>query len=349
MEKRRNHLQRLQRTSTQSLSATDSQRTLSILDFGYVYKSERLERFERQHNAVVEIETVANSAQAIRRLRTTPTPDLAALGNYAVPQAVTENLLKPIAVEEIVGYESIFDRLKRSYFERGTNIYAVPRSFGQTPLCYHADRVSSPVTSWRALWRGDVDVSMFRDDAQLALTYAVMDSELPVSTVSDDANTDTLRDTFVEMLRDITHLWQTADGSQLLFRRLAPVDAGPMWRFTAQKLRQMGEPIRIVRPESGVKAWFIQFVRPAQGGADSLAKTFIEAWFDSLGWDSLMQPRGIAIPSSVVFDRYGADMEAYGLDEFDQFIEQPPLQPETVERCRKAWTHAKQATDLNNE
>ena len=349
MNERRSHLQRLQDTSIQSLSATDSQRTLSILDFGYVHDGARLERFERRHNAVVEVETVANSAQAIQRLQTDPVPDLAALGNYAVPHAIAEDLVKPIPVDQITGYDSIFDRLKREYFKQGTDVYAVPRSFGQTPLCYRTDRVDSPVTTWRALWRGEVGVSMFRDDAQLALAYATMDPGLPVTDVSDEIDTETMRRTFVKMLQQIDHLWRTADGSQLLFRRLAPVDAGPMWRFAAQKLRQMGEPIRIVRPETGLKAWFIQFVRPAKGGADSLARTFIETWFDSLGWDSLMQPRGIAIPSREVFNRYNADMEAYGLDEFDQFIEQPPLQPETVERCRQAWVHAKRSTGLHDE
>lgn len=349
MKQRRSHLQRLRGTSTQSLSATDSQRTLSILDFGYVYDNARLERFERRHNAIVEVETIANSAQAINRLNTDPTPDLAALGNYAVPQAIGEGLLKPVDVNQITGYQSVFDRLKRDYFNRGTDVYAVPRSFGQTPLCYHTDRVDSPVTTWRALWRGDADVSMFRDDAQLALAYATMDSDLPVQAVSDDVDAETLRQTFVEMLEGITYLWRTADESQLLFRRLTPVDVGPMWRFAARKLQRMGEPIQIVRPETGLKAWFIQFVRPADGDADSLARTFIEAWFDSLGWDSLMQPRGIAIPSQEVFDRYGADIEAYGLNEFEQFMEQPPLQQETVERCRQAWTHAKQATGLDDQ
>lgn len=349
MEGRRTHYQRLQRTSVQSLSAPDSQRTLSVLDFDYVYDSERLERFERRHNAVVEVETVANSARAIERLRADPTPDLVALGNYAVPQAIAEDLLKPIAVNQIAGYDSVFDQLKRGYFEQGTSVYAVPRSFGQTLLCYRTDRVDSPVTTWRALWRGDVGVPMFRDDAQLALLHATMDPSLPVTDVSDGVDTDTLRRTFEDMLHQITHLWQTADGSQALFRRLAPVDAGPLWRFAAERLRRMGEPVQIVRPDAGVKGWFIQFVQPAGGGADSLARTFIEAWYDSLGWDSLMQPRGIAIPSRDVFERYEVDVEAYGLDAFEQFIEQPPLPRETAERCRQAWAHAKQTTGLDDE
>ncbi|MFB6224418.1 MAG: PotD/PotF family extracellular solute-binding protein [Haloarcula sp.] len=349
MKDRRNHLQRLQSTSVQSLSATDSQRTLSILDFSYVHDGARLERFERKHNAVVEVETVTSSAEAIRRLNSDPVPDLAALGNYAVPKAISEDLLKPISIGQITGYESIFDQLKRGYFERRADVYAVPRSFGQTPLCYRTDRVSSPVTTWRALWRGDIADPMFRDDAQLALAYATMDPKLPVTDISDGVETETLRQTFIEMLQEISQLWRTADDSQLLFRRLSPVDAGPMWRFAAEKLRRMGEPIQIVRPEAGLKAWFIQFVRPAKSGADSLAREFIEAWFDSLGWDSLMQPRGIAIPSRKVFERYGANIEAYGLNEFEQFIEQPPLQQGTVRRCQQAWAHAKQVTGLDDE
>lgn len=348
-KKTRSHFQRLESTSNQSLSTTGSQRKLLILDFGYVYDGARLERFERQHNAVVEIETVTSSSQIINRLKTDPVPDLAVLGNYAVPQAITEDLLEPIAVDQISGYDSIFDQLKRGYFERGTDVYAVPRSFGQTPLCYRTDRVDSPVTAWSALWRGEIGVSMFRDDPQLALAYATMDPNLPVTEVSDDIDAGTLRRIFVEILQQIDHLWVTADGSQLLFRRLDPVGAGPMWRFAARKLRRMGEPIQIVRPETGLKAWFIQFVRPAGSGDDSLANAFIEEWFDSLGWDSLMQPLGIAIPSYEVFDRHDIDIEAYGVNEFEQFIEQPPLQQETVDRCEQAWEYAKQTTELRDE
>lgn len=349
MDRHQTHYERLQETSVQSLSKAGPQRTLSVVDFGYVYDSERLEQFERKHNAVVEVETVASSASAIDRLNSDPPPDVVALGNYAVPQAIAQELIKPMDVTQIEGYDAVFDQLKREYFEQGTSVYAVPRSFGQTVLCYRTDCIDSSVKSWDALWSGSFDTTMLRDDAQVALLYATTDSNLPVTNVSDDIAEHRLQNVFEDMLQPVDHLWQTVNDSQALFRRLAPVEIGPMWQFAARTLREKGEPIKIARPTAGMKRWFIQFVRPAQSDADSLAQTFIEAWYDSLGWDTLMQPHGIAIPSQQVFEKYEINPESYGLDGSRDLLEQPPLSLETVERCRKAWDQAKRTTGLHSE
>lgn len=342
----RTHRTRLHRTSVGSPSTAESERSLHVLDFDYVYNTAPLERFERRHNAVVEVETVANSAQAIDRLRSDPVPDLAALGNYAVPQALDRDVLAPIDTDRVEGYDSVFDELKRDYFARSGDVYAIPRSFGQTPLCYRTDRISSEPDGWNALWNGDIDRVMMRDDAQLTALYAVgaADGDLPESLAQ--LGDDELRDLFVDTLACTDRLWRTADDSRAFFRRLEPVSAGPMWRFAALQLQERGEPIDVVYPPAGTKAWFIQFVRPAGGSDTELARSFVEAWYDWLGWETLMQPLGIAVPSQDVFDRYDADITAHGLDKFDRFVEQPPLSPAAVERCRDAWRDAKATVGL---
>lgn len=345
----RNHRDRLRRTSVGSFSTAESERTLHVLDFDYVYDEAPLDRFERRHGAVVEVETVANSAEAIDRLRSDPTPDIAALGNYAVPQALDRGMLAPLDADQVDGYGSVFDELKRDYFSRDGEVYAMPRSFGQTPLCYRTDRVASEPESWSALWNGDIDRVMLRDDAQLTALYASAAANDGAPEPLDHLGDDRLRDTFVDALAHVDRVWRTADDSRAFFRRLAPVSAGPMWRFAAVQLRRRGEPIDIAYPSEGTKAWFIQFVRPAGGHDTPLARSFIEAWYDWLGWETLMQPLGIAIPSRTVFERYDADIAAYGLDEFDRFVKQLPLSPATVDRYRRAWREAKSAVGLHDE
>lgn len=345
----RTHRARLRRTSAGSLSTTESERSLHVLDFDYVYDTAPLERFERRHNAVVEVETVANSARAIDRLHSDPVPDLAALGNYAVPQALDGEVLAPIDTDRIEGYGPVFDELKRDYFTRNGDVYAIPRSFGQTPLCYRTDRISAKPDGWNALWSDEIDRVMMRDDAQLMALYAVAAGSDGLTESLEQLGDDELRDRFVDTLARTDRLWQTADDSRAFFRRLEPVSAGPMWRFAALQLQRRGEPIDVVYPPAGTKAWFIQFVRPAGGSNTALARSFVEAWYDWLGWETLMQPLGIAVPNRDVFDRYDADIAAHGLDEFDRFVEQPPLPPAARDRCRHAWRDAKSTVGLHDE
>lgn len=341
--------ERLKRVSTRSLSRSH-EHTLRILDWGYVHESAVLERFERRHDVVVEVETAANSASVIERMAREPVPDLVALGNYAVPQAIDQGLLQPLDVDRIDAYDTVFDGLKRDYFDRNGKTYAVPRSFGQTPLCYHADRVETPPDSWKALIDGRVSPACARDDAQMTALYlSVLDGFAVSDTPLSEVDSDRLHDDFVDYLQPVEGLWQTAGDAQALFRRLDPVAGGPVWRFAARQLQRSGVPVEIVQPTEGTKAWFIQFARPAGSTADTLSRSFIDAWHDWLGWETLMQPLGIAIPSEAVFERYDADVSAYGLDDLNDFVEQPPLTAETVSRCREVWTEAKRTAGLAND
>lgn len=341
----------LDRVSTRSLSGSSGPRTLRVVDWGYVYDGDPLRRFERRHDAVVQVETVPNSAAALDRLRREPTPDLVALGNYAVPRATEAGLLQPLGVEDLDAYDAVFDTLKRPYFEDDGRVYAVPRSFGQTPLCYRRDRVDTPPTGWAALVDGQVSSTCARDDAALAGLYAslVADGDATVETLSD-VDDETLRERFASRLSRVDRLWRATGDARAAFRRLEPATAGPVWRFVARRMQRAGAPVSVVRPEEGTKAWFVQFARPAgsEASADGLAEAFVEAWFDWLGWETLMQPLDIPVPSAAMFERYGVERETYGFDDFDQFVEQPPLPQPVVDRYERVWTDAKRAAGLDD-
>ncbi len=334
----------LERVSVRTIHRRTDVRTLRVLDWDYVYDTAALDRFERRHDAVVEVQTVPNSATAMERLRTDETLDLVALGNYAVPEAIAADLLQPLAVDRLESYAAVFDELKRPYFEVDGQVYATPRSFGQTPLCYRTDRLTRPM-SWTVVQSGSSTPTCFRDDAQLAGLYAAVLSGRELTTEACEAvATDQLVDEFTTLLEPAAGLWATAAESQALFDRLDPVGAGPLWRFAARRLQRAGAPVEVVRPEAGTKAWFIQFARPAASSADELAAAFIDAWYDWLGWESLMRRLDIPIPTAAVFDQYDVDRATYGFDDFAQFIEQPALSAAAVDRYTDAWTRAKAAT-----
>ncbi len=338
----------LERVSVRTIHRRTDVRTLRVLDWDYVYDTAALDRFERRHDAVVEVQTVPNSAAAVERLRTDDGLDLVALGNYAVPEAVEAGLLKPLALDRLESYGAVFDELKRPYFEADGEVYATPRSFGQTPLCYRTDRLSRPA-GWRALREPGATPTCLRDDAQLAGLYAALLADRdPTAEAFEAVGTDRLVDEFGTLLEPAEALWSSAAESRSLFDRLEPVAAGPLWRFAARRLQRAGVPVEVVRPTEGTKAWFIQFVRPAASTADDLAAAFVDAWYDWLGWESLMRRLDIPIPTAEVFDRYDVDRATYGLDDFEQFLEQPALSTTAVERYTDAWTRAKAAAGLGS-
>lgn len=338
----------LERVSVRTIHRRTDVRTLRVLDWDYVYETAALDRFERRHDAVVEVRTVPNSATAIEQLRSDDTLDLVALGNYAVPEAIEAGLLQPLALDRLESYAAVFDQLKRPYFEENGQVYATPRSFGQTPLCYRTDELTQPV-SWNVLQESQSTPTCFRDDAQLAGLYsALLNGRAPTVQACEAVGTDQLVDEFTRLLEPVDGLWATAAASQALFDRLEPVGIGPLWRFAARRLQRAGAPVEVVRPNEGTKAWFIQFARPATSTADDLAAAFIDAWYDWLGWESLMRRLDIPIPTADVFDQYDVERATYGFDDFEQFIEQPALSTTAVDRYTDAWRQAKAATGLSS-
>jgi spermidine/putrescine transport system substrate-binding protein len=318
--------------------------TLKILDFGYVHGEEQITAFEERHGATVEIQNAGSSARELSLLRSGRSDhDLLALGNYAVTPAIDDDLIRPIDLERVPSYAAVFDFLKKDYFERDGEVYGVPRSFGQTPLVYNADEVDTAPRSWQALWDERYDgVIGGRDDARLQFLYAraAYGIEPLNPTNADRVDFDRMRDTLAEHVGLAGGLWGSGGDSVSLLRN-GQVTLQPAWNYVVRSLQSEGFPVERVYPDEGTKAWFIQFC--VRNGAENpdLAHTFIEEWFTEMGYESLMQPSGIAVPSREVFESNDVPLSEYGLDEPDRFIYEEPKPQSLVEAYTEAWTEAK--------
>ena len=319
-----------------------------MIDWSYVYSNDVIAEFEKRHDCTVERAAAQGSAETLAQLRTGRADyDLVPLGNYAVTPAIEEGYLQPLDLDQVPAYGTVFDFLKKDYFERDGDVYGVPRSFGQTPLAINTDLVSREITALADLWDPELDgLAGGRDDARLQALYrnAVVGEELNPTSV-DDIDREALRADFVDRLELTGGLWNNGGESEQLLRT-EQVGVQPVWNYVIQAMQAENVPIERVFPEEGTKAWFIQFTVREGAENPDLAHTFIQEWFTEMGYESLMAPSNIAIPSDRVFDERDVDRSTFGLDDPEQFIYEDPKPRELIEAYSRTWSEAKAEADV---
>lgn len=322
---------------------------LKLLDFGYVYPDGIFDTIEDETGITVELQTSGSSANSLSLLRSgRAESDVVALGNYAVSPAIEEELIQPLNIDDISRYDGVFDFVKQDYFRADGDIYAAPRSFGQTPLAVNTDEVSTDeVASLSVLFDQEYEgVVGHRDDARLQFLYErAANGKTPLNPSSaDQVDFADTRDNLRRHVEIAGSLWDSGSSSEQLLRS-GQVAVEPVWNYVIYSMGQDGFPIERVYPEEGTKAWYLQFcVREGAENVDA-AHEFINAWYDTIGYQSLVDPSHIAVPHESVFERDGVSRAEYGLDQPERFIYEDPKSPSLVEQYTETWNEAKQAAE----
>jgi spermidine/putrescine transport system substrate-binding protein len=324
----------------------DGGTTLSLLDWNYVYADGILDRVEEETGITVELQAAQSSAQNLSLLRSGRSDhDIVALGNYAVPPAIEEGLLRPVDLDRVPAYDDIFDVVKRNYFRADGSVYGVPRSFGQTPLAVDRESVEGDVTSLQALFdEAYAGVIGGRDDARLQLLYerAAFGAEPLNPTSADAIDFEATRERLARHVSLAGGLWSSGGESEQLLRS-GEVAIQPVWNYVIASMQAEGRPVERVYPEEGTKAWFIQFCIPEGAENVEAAHRFIQEWHAGIGYDSLMAPSNIAVPNARVFEENDVERAAFGLDDPDRFIYEEPKPQSLIERYAQVWSEAKSA------
>ncbi len=318
--------------------------TLRLIDWDYVYTDGVITEFEERTGITVERQSAQSAAKTLSLLRAGRSDhDLIAIGNYAVPPAIDEGLIRPVDLDRVPSYDDIFPFVKKEYFERAGAVYGVPRSFGQTPLAVNTDLVDRQITSLRDLFASDLRGYVGgRDDARLQVLYErAAFGKTPLNpTEAAAVDFEDLRTNLRSHVELVGGLWSSGGDSEQLMRT-GQVAVQPVWNYVTVSLQAAGLPIEKVYPTEGTKAWFIQFCIPTDAANVDAAHTFIEEWHARMGYRSLMAPSNIAIPNDRVFREHDVDRAAFGLDSPEQFIYEDPKAPELIRRYTETWTEAK--------
>jgi spermidine/putrescine transport system substrate-binding protein len=320
--------------------------TLRLLDWNYVYADGIFDEFERETGISVELQAAQSSAQSLSLLRSDRSNhDIVALGNYAVPPAIADGLVRPIDLDAVPAYDDIFGFVKKDYFRSEGSVYGVPRSFGQTPLAVNTDEIDDGVTSLRALFDEAYDGMIGgRDDARLQLLYerAAFGADPLNPTSADAVDFEATRRRLASHVDLAAGLWSSGGESEQLFRS-GEVAIQPVWNYVISSMQAEDVPVERVYADEGTKAWFIQFCIPEGAENVDAAHRFIQEWHAGLGYDSLMAPSNIAVPNARVFDENDVDRAAFGLDDPTRFIYEDPKPQSLIERYAQVWSEAKSA------
>ncbi len=323
--------------------------TVKLLDFSYVYPDGIFETIEEEAGVTVELQSSDSSARSLSLLRSGRSDhDVVALGNYAVSPAIQEGHIQPLNLDDLPGYDGVFDFVKKDYFTEDGQVYAAPRSFGQTPLAVNTDAVSADdVSSLSVLFDEAYDGMIgHRDDARLQVLYErAANGKTPLNpTSADQVDFADTRDNLRRHVELSGSLWNSGGDSEQLLRS-GQVAVEPVWNYLIYTMGQDDFPIERVYPEEGTKAWFLQFcVRDGAENPDA-AHRFIQSWYDGVGYQSLVEPSHIAVPHESVFEQEGADRAEYGLDKPERFIYEDPKPRSLVEQYTETWNEAKQAAE----
>ncbi|MEY4531080.1 MAG: hypothetical protein RLZZ156_1801 [Deinococcota bacterium] len=101
------------------------------------------------------VHEVGNNADRLAKLiarKDNPNIDVALLGDYFARAAIKQDLLEPLDARKITNLNQIYDFAKNPL---GSN-YGVAFTAYTISLAYRTDKISTPITSWRDLWRPEL-------------------------------------------------------------------------------------------------------------------------------------------------------------------------------------------------
>ena len=101
------------------------------------------------------VHEVGNNADRLAKLiarKDNPNIDVALLGDYFARAAIKQDLLEPLDARKMSNLNQIYDFAKNPL---GSN-YGVAFTAYTISLAYRTDKISTPITSWRDLWRPEL-------------------------------------------------------------------------------------------------------------------------------------------------------------------------------------------------
>jgi len=126
--------------------------TLNVYIWTNYHSDEAVKRFEAENNAVVRIDTYDNNEVIEQKLQSGAAPyDVVVPTDYMVSILAKQDLLLPLDEAKLPNLKNVdpqVDRLAKA----GQPRYGAPYLWGTTGYAYRADKISTPLDSWNAVF-----------------------------------------------------------------------------------------------------------------------------------------------------------------------------------------------------
>lgn len=117
------------------------------------FREEVYKPFEEKHNVEIVLDT-GNNADRLNKVRQGNSDiDVIFLSDYYAEQGINEGLFEKIDHSKMTNIENIYDVAKAPLGEE----YGPAYTIAQFGIAYNADEVDQPITSWKDLWREDLE------------------------------------------------------------------------------------------------------------------------------------------------------------------------------------------------
>ncbi len=255
-------------------------RQLTVYNWGDYLAPEVMERFAAlQHGAAVTQDFYLSEAELFAKLKAGASYDVCVPLDYQLSRLQQHVFVRELDLKLLPGVQQLDDKFPpwRARADRGGACYAIPYLWGTTGIGYDSDKITSPPTSWKALFdlrhAGKISVIDSKgdvfDQAQLAAGLGI-----------NSTDKEQIQGRIFPMLKEQKRILRAYDSNPARAlvsgeTWIAQIDSGDLMRASKTK-----PSLRYVIPEEGAALWVDYLVIPAKAGQSALSHAFIEFLLD---------------------------------------------------------------------
>ncbi len=148
------------------------QQALNIYAWSAELPQEVVDDFQAETGIVVTVDTFDSNESLIAKLEAGATGyDLVNPSQYAVPILTGEGLLLELDHSKLENYTNLGEVFQNVSFDPG-NVTSIPYLWGTTGMAYNDECVTTPITSWAAMWDEQYAGRIYMLDNMLAAYIA---------------------------------------------------------------------------------------------------------------------------------------------------------------------------------
>ena len=251
-------------------------RRLTFYNWGDYLAPEVVARFAAlKDGAEVTQDFYLSEAELFAKLKVGASYDLCVPIDYQLERLSEYKFLRALDLKRLPGVVNLSPRFPpwRSHDDPGGAVYAIPYLWGTTGIGYDSDKITTPPTSWRALFElkysGRISVIDSKGDV---FDQALLASGMGINSTDKEA----LQTKIFPMLKEQKKILRAYDSNPARAlvsgeTWIAQIDSGDLMRARASK-----PSLRYVIPEEGAAYWVDYLAVPAATAQVALAHAFIE-------------------------------------------------------------------------
>jgi len=305
---------------------------LVVSSFGGAYEETQKElakQFAQENNVEIEFVTLysADALAKIRAEKGSPSLDVVQFSGGQEAIAGKEDLIVKIDLNELTNGKDLYDSAK------DPNGYAPAYAFSALGIIYNEEKISSPPTSWKDLWKDEYKgkVAMVDISNSYGLQFILATAKMHGG---GESNIQPGLDAIADLLPNAAAVVKSTPEVGTLFAQeeaiIAAYDTGYAFTF-----RQQGQPIKFVTPQEGAIGTFIN-AQVVKGGNEELAKKFVDFLLRPDIQKQFAEKNGYAPTNRTV--ELSAELQAvmpYGDEAVNRLIR---LNNDLVNENKAAWT-----------